>query len=36
MIPWERTIHVEQIKEHLQEEKTIKMRNMGESNYAGR
>ena len=36
MIPWERTIHVEQIKEHLQEEKTIKMRNMGESNYAER
>lgn len=28
MIPWERTIYVEQIKEHLQEEKNIKIRNM--------
>jgi hypothetical protein len=28
MIPWERIIYVEQIKEHLQEEKNIKIRNM--------
>lgn len=35
MIPWEKTIHVEQIKEHLQEEKTIKMLNMGDAANAG-
>jgi hypothetical protein len=29
MIPWERTIHIEQIKEHLNEERNLKLTTEG-------